>query len=317
MKPTHYYLSALLIAVAVSGCASTPRNIPELDEARSELQKAKSNALAQEAAGVQLKRAEEALRQAEESASRRKPLAETRRLAYVATRQAQIAQERVSEVSARKEVESGETERNRILLSARTSEAVNAQARAAEAKAESAGARVETERARMDAAAQLAAADQARKERDLATDEAARLEAELAGLQAKETERGMVLTLGDVLFDTAQATLRPGATLTINRLADFLNKNADFKVMVEGHTDSVGSDEYNAQLSQRRADTVANALASRGIASTRLRSLGLGERFPSAANDSPGARQQNRRVEIVFSDSKGEFSPSAERVSNR
>lgn len=317
MKKTHYYLSALLIAFAVSGCASTPRNIPELDEARNELQKAKSNAIAQEAAGVQLKRAEEALRQAEESASRRRPLAETRQLAYVATRQAQIAQERVKEVTARKDVESGESERNRILLSARTSEAVNAQARAAEAKAESAGARAETERARMDAATQSAAAEQARKERDEAAEQAARLEAELVGLQAQQTERGMVLTLGDVLFDTAQATLRAGANLTIGRLADFLNKYPDFKVLVEGHTDSVGSDEYNAQLSQRRADAVANALATRGIASTRVRSQGLGEQFPAAGNDSPGARQQNRRVEIVFSDSKGEFSPSAQRVSNR
>jgi outer membrane protein OmpA-like peptidoglycan-associated protein len=158
-------------------------------------------------------------------------------------------------------------------------------------------------------------ADAARNELANAADESARLRAELEGLQAKQTDRGMVLTLGDVLFATGQTTIRPGAMLTVERLADFLRSRPTLAVMIEGHTDSVGGDDYNRDLSQRRSDAVMAALASRGVAATSLRSRGLGEGYPSASNDSPGGRQQNRRVEVIFSDADGKFAPSAERLS--
>jgi outer membrane protein OmpA-like peptidoglycan-associated protein len=145
------------------------------------------------------------------------------------------------------------------------------------------------------------------RETDIAKSQLAQTQQQLADLQAKKTDRGMVLTLGDVLFDTGQATLKPGAALALDRLADFMRANPQTKVRIEGHTDSTGSAEFNQLLSQRRADAVAAALQSRGLSSDRVSTIGRGEEFPVASNASAAGRQQNRRVEVVFSDASGQF----------
>lgn len=306
-----------LTAFIAAGCASTPMIIPELETARAELRQAKGDPLAQEAAGIRLNEAEAALAMAETSATQRKPLPLIQHQSYLATQHARIAQAQISELRARQEVEQGETERNKVLLEARTLEAAASDARAASATREAAMQTAAASAARGDADAARSEADAARLQMANAADESARLRAELEGLQAKQTDRGMVLTLGDVLFATGQTTIRPGAMLTVERLADFLRGRPTLAVMIEGHTDSIGADDYNLDLSQRRSDAVMAALASRGVASANLRSRGLGEGYPSASNDSSGGRQQNRRVEVVFSDSEGKFAPSAERVSSR
>ena len=304
-----------LTAFIAAGCASTPKIIPELETARAELRQAKGDPLAQEAAGIRLNEAEAALAMAETSATQRKPLPLIQHQSYLATQHARIAQAQISELRARQEVEQGETERNKVLLEARTLEAAASDARAASATREAAMQTAAASAARGDADAARSEADAARLQMANAADESARLRAELEGLQAKQTDRGMVLTLGDVLFATGQTTIRPGAMLTVERLADFLRGRPTLAVMIEGHTDSIGADDYNLDLSQRRSDAVMAALASRGVASANLRSRGLGEGYPSASNDSSGGRQQNRRVEVVFSDPEGKFAPSAERVS--
>jgi outer membrane protein OmpA-like peptidoglycan-associated protein len=140
----------------------------------------------------------------------------------------------------------------------------------------------------------------------MAEQRATTLEQELSELKAKKTDRGMVLTLGDVLFDTGRATLKPGAYATVDRLATVLKEGADRKVMIEGHTDSVGSDDYNQELSQRRAAAVQTALLERGVRAEQITALGKGETFPVASNDDPGGRQQNRRVEMVFTDNQSQ-----------
>jgi outer membrane protein OmpA-like peptidoglycan-associated protein len=304
-----------LTAFIAAGCASTPKIIPELETARAELRQAKGDPLAQEAAGVRLNEAEAALAVAEKSATQRKPLPLIQHQSYLATQHARIAQAQISELRARQEVEQGETERNKVLLEARTLEAAASDALAASATREAAMQTAAASAARTEANAARSDADAARMQMASQADESARLRAELEGLQAKQTDRGMVLTLGDVLFATGQTTIRPGAMLTVERLADFLRSRPTLAVMIEGHTDSVGADDYNRDLSQRRSDAVMAALASRGVVAANLRSRGLGEGFPSASNDSPGGRQQNRRVEVVFSDADGKFAPSAERVS--
>jgi outer membrane protein OmpA-like peptidoglycan-associated protein len=296
--------AAIAIAAIISaGCASTPKVIPELETARSEVARASNDPLAQEAAGIRLKNAEAAFALAEASAKQRKPLALIQHQSYLATQHARIALAQTSELRARQEIEQGEAERNKVMLESRTMEADASRARAAAAT--------------RDAAIQTAAATAARSDLADATDEAARLRADLESLQAKETERGMVLTLGDVLFATDQSTIRPGAMLTIERLADFMRAHPAMSVMIEGHTDSVGASDYNRDLSQRRSDAVMSALSSRGVAPANIRSRGLGEEYPSASNDSPGGRQQNRRVEVVFSDADGKFAPTADRLSAR
>lgn len=132
------------------------------------------------------------------------------------------------------------------------------------------------------------------------------LEQELADMRARKTDRGMVLTLGDVLFDTGEATLKAGAYTTIDRLASVLKQSPDRKVMIEGHTDSVGSDEFNQALSERRASSVQTALLERGVQANQITAVGKGEAYPIASNDNVGGRQRNRRVEMIFTDNQSQ-----------
>lgn len=138
------------------------------------------------------------------------------------------------------------------------------------------------------------------REAALERQRAQRMEQELGAMQAKQTDRGMLLTLGDVLFDTGKATLKPGAYETLARLADVLKEDANRKVVIEGHTDSVGSEENNLALSSRRAAAVQAALIDRGVSSSQIRTEGRGEGAPVASNDTASGRQQNRRVEMFF-----------------
>jgi outer membrane protein OmpA-like peptidoglycan-associated protein len=93
----------------------------------------------------------------------------------------------------------------------------------------------------------------------------------------------------------------------MSRLAQFLSNHPDIKARIEGHTDSTGSDDYNQALSQRRADAVANALEGRGVSASQIQPVGRGKSAPVAGNDTSAGRQQNRRVEVIFSDTQGQF----------
>ena len=122
-------------------------------------------------------------------------------------------------------------------------------------------------------------------------------------LQARVTDRGMVMTLGDLLFETGKADLQPGATERLDKLAGFMFSYVDRTLIVEGHTDSQGSDDNNLQLSARRAELVRAYLVSRGVAGQRITTVGRGSTAPVADNASTGGRQQNRRVDIIISNS--------------
>jgi outer membrane protein OmpA-like peptidoglycan-associated protein len=139
------------------------------------------------------------------------------------------------------------------------------------------------------------------QEADAAHEQAAELQRQIDALQAKPTDRGLIVTLGDVLFDTGRAGLKAGATSNLNKLVAFLNQYPDRTVVIEGYTDSVGSEDYNQGLSERRADSVKAYLAGQGIGSTRLSASGKGESDPVASNDSAAGRQENRRVEVIIS----------------
>lgn len=130
------------------------------------------------------------------------------------------------------------------------------------------------------------------------------LEAQLADLNLRKTERGLVLTLGDVLFDTGRTTLKPAASGTLDRLANALREQSGRNVLIEGHTDNVGSDESNQSLSERRAHSVRAALAKRGVSSSQITAVGMGEGSPIASNASADGRQANRRVELIFNEAQ-------------
>jgi outer membrane protein OmpA-like peptidoglycan-associated protein len=142
-------------------------------------------------------------------------------------------------------------------------------------------------------------------QRDNAAEQAARLQAEVDALKAKPTPRGLVLTLGDVLFDTGRSELNPGAARKLDQLSEFLMEHPERRVQIDGFTDSVGSDSYNQDLSQRRADSVKAALISRGVDPSRIGSQGYGKSFPVANNVDSGGRQLNRRVEVVIGGDNG------------
>ncbi|MCC5859122.1 MAG: OmpA family protein [Ectothiorhodospiraceae bacterium] len=135
------------------------------------------------------------------------------------------------------------------------------------------------------------------------------LQRQIDTLQAETTERGIVLTLRDLHFATGSAELQRGDEDNLNRLVDFLVQHPDRRVLIEGHTDSVGSAESNQRLSQRRADAVRSELIRRGVPRDRLSTSGMGEDRPVATNATAAGRQQNRRVEIVI-----EHTPQASNV---
>ncbi len=292
MSHTKISITAVVSAILMAACASTPKNIEQLDQARSDVQTLASDPMAQQAASQELSNARNSLDRAE-SALKDGKREEVLHYSYLASQQAQTGQARVTEVRSKEEAAKGESERNRVLLESRTREAEAATVQA-------------QEQARL-AEAQKQQALAAQKDAEAARAEAEATQRQLAELQAKQTERGMVLTLGDVLFDTGAATLKPGAGAVLDRVAGFLNENDGTKVMIEGHTDSRGPDQYNQELSQRRAQAVADGLAFRGIDRGRVEAVGRGEALPVASNDSSAGQQQNRRVELVFSDASGRF----------
>ena len=131
------------------------------------------------------------------------------------------------------------------------------------------------------------------------------LEAQLRDIEAQQTERGLLVSLGDVLFAFNKAELSAQATPRLDKLANFLRQFPDRKLIIEGHTDSVGGDSYNQELSERRAQAVQSALVQRGVTPDRITARGYGKTYPVAENGSAEGRAMNRRVEIVIADDKG------------
>jgi outer membrane protein OmpA-like peptidoglycan-associated protein len=289
MKTYSNWLTALASAGVMSvvvGCASTPTTSPELERARDAVAKVASMPNSSVVASAELKEAQDALLKAEEAAREREPATEVAHLAYIAEQHAGIAEAKLNEARAAEETKNAEAARNAALLEAREHDVAVAEQKTGQAQAEAAQAKAD----------------------------AAQAWAEVK--EAQETARGLVLTLSDVVFDTGGATLKPGAQLLLDRLAGYLQQNPGTRAIIEGHTDNVGSDAMNQQLSERRAQAVAAALQARGIGLDRLETMGLGEAYPIATNDTSAGREENRRVEIVLSNAEGQFIESARRAAS-
>ncbi|MGZ5076338.1 MAG: OmpA family protein [Methylobacter sp.] len=127
-------------------------------------------------------------------------------------------------------------------------------------------------------------------------------DAEIAKLKAKKVPQGILVTLGDVLFDTGRANLKAGSLQNMYPLVEYLRNHGDTMVKIEGHTDDRGSADYNVNLSQMRAEAVRSFLINNGIAPERISAKGMGEDYPVATNATPSGRQQNRRVEVTITD---------------
>ena len=197
---------------------------------------------------------------------------------------------------------------------ARTMEAGNARTDAELARSQTEAAKSDADMARIDAEIAKNEANAAMNEAtiakgetnaaldaaDAATRKNAALMAQLADLQAKTTERGIQLTLGDVLFSTGKADLKAGSAAKLDQLAKALASAPDRNILIEGFTDNVGSDASNMTLSRNRANTVSNYLTTHGIPAARITANGKGEALPVAGNENPAGRQLNRRVEVTI-----------------
>lgn len=274
----------LLLAVAVAACGGPPRDNPLLDESRRAYQNAAENPQVEANAPVALEEAREELNRATALWQDRERREIVDHHAYLVQQRVRIAEQTARLNAAQASVRQAEQERQQLQLQARTAEAEAAEGRA------------RAERQRAEAARAAAEAAMARAQE--LSDRVSELEAEL-------TNRGLVLTLSDVLFDVGQATLRGGAMRTIDQLVTFLNEYPERNVLIEGHTDSTGGRDLNMRLSQNRADAVRAALVERGIPGTRIRTRGFGPDYPVASNANQAGRQQNRRVEIIISDTGG------------
>ncbi|MFJ1468882.1 MULTISPECIES: OmpA family protein [Massilia] len=300
------FLKALVVAgtIALAGCSTVPTTTPTLDEARADFVAANNNPQVATYAQMEFKQAGEALDRANQAAAQRESLDTIDRLAYIAKQKIATAQEVAKTKSAEAEVANAARERDRVQLEARTAEADRAKRDAAAAQAQAAAAQAQAQ----DAQAQAAAAQQQAAQQ---ADRAARLEALLVELHAQKTERGMVVTIGDVLFATDRAELNANGMATVKKLAEIMTQNPDRTVMVEGFTDSTGTAAHNKDLSERRAASVAQALVGLGVPRERIGMRGYGEAFPVASNDTAANRQLNRRVEIVLSNAGAPIPPRA------
>lgn len=283
------YRPIILVALAgVAGCASVPapRELLDARQAYAHANEGPARALVP----AELLSAQQALTRAEQAFMDAPDAARTRDLAYIAQRRAQIADTRALLASdghdkARAQQELGELQ---------TARQAKMQAELSETRAE-----LQSERSALAGKQQELHAEQ--HARRVAEHRASAAMASLEKIAAvKEEARGLVITLnGAVLFATGRSTLLPIAQERLAEVARALEDNPHGSILVEGHTDSVGSVSANEELSRRRAEAVREYLIERGVTAGRIRAVGLGPNRPIADNKTPEGRANNRRVEIV------------------
>ncbi len=316
---------ALLLALALlTACGSAPRKDLNMEKLQADYQALRSDPEISRQAALELQSVSSLMTRIASATNSE----ERAHLAYLAERRMNIARAVASTASAEDELAQLERERDRILLQASLREAERARAEAERLRLENLArdeearrareevqqareysaeversadlARREAEQARALAQSQAREADLARQEAEVASAAAESLRRQLNNLQARETSRGLMFTLGDVLFENAESSLKPASLANLDRLVGFLQQYPDRTVSIEGHTDSVGSEDFNLKLSQARADSVRAALVERGLDGENMQAVGLGEEFPVAENNSESGRRQNRRVEIII-----------------
>jgi len=300
-----WVVAAVVPLAVMAGCASAEKEQAakaQLERAQAAYRQAQADPNVQAYAQLRLADAQKAMQAAEQA----KDLDDIQQLGYLAEKKAQIASLAGASRKAEQDAQQLSKETSDVILQKRDRElraarseaeakgreadqaraAAEARLRDAEAKARDA----EQARAQVEAEAKARAAEQARS---------AALTKELSDLKAKQTDLGIVLTVGDVLFSTGKADVAAGGLRSIDKLAEFLKKNPNRNLLIEGHTDNTGNEDFNLKLSQQRADAVRDQLVSRGIAPERITTKGYGPKYPAVDNDSAAGRQQNRRVEVL------------------
>lgn len=288
MKNHPTYTLAAIVLAALAGCSSMPPEKSSLELARIDYQAARDNPQTVRLAASELQDADVAMQRANQAFAQNEKADTVDHLAYLTRQRVAIAQEAARQKAAEQRVTDANTLRDRMQLEARTREADAAQQRTVTAQGQTRDAEMQTRDAEM-------------RNRQL--------EEQIKELNAKATPRGIVVTFGDVLFDTNRAALKSGSSRNIEKLVNFLTLYPQRKVLIEGFTDSTGSDATNQRLSERRSESVRMALINMGVSPGRITTRGYGEAYPVAGNDSASGRQLNRRVEIILSDDSGNIPP--------
>lgn len=299
-------IATAIAAVLVTGCATTPEADNRAEQLREEYNQVASVSRAERYAPIKLKEAEEELEKLERMIGQDAGEDAIEHQIYLTRKSIAIAQETARMKRADEFISEAETRRKDLLLNARSREAQEARAEAAamsqQAQTAAEQARRAEERARL--ANERAAEAEAYAAR--MASRAEELEGEVQDLTTQQTDRGLVLTLGNILFEFDKATIKAGADRTLERVAEFLNEYPKRMVRVEGFTDNVGSDDYNLDLSERRARSIKQRLIDDGVDASRISTRGYGEDHPVASNNSEAGRLQNRRVEIIIAEEEGE-----------
>jgi outer membrane protein OmpA-like peptidoglycan-associated protein len=286
-------LTILLSGVSLmTACATAPQNLAMVDQLQVQYDSLARSGDARKYAPVALNEAQSSLNQTQALVAERVPLEDITLSAEITKHKLGIVEEKVRKGRAEALVRGAELKRKDIMLDARTNEAQKAELNAQQAllAAEMANDQTRSMQARAQQAEQRAQKMEAK---------AAKLEQEVTAISAKKTDRGLVLTLGDILFEFGKAQLLSGSERSLKQVGEFLTSYPDRTIVVEGHTDSVGDASFNQNLSEQRALSVKNALITNGVATGQIKSKGLGEEFPVANNGTDAGRQQNRRVEII------------------
>ena len=259
-----YIALGMFVLASTWGC-TTGQEPAALAQARTHYMQAQRNPQVTTHAPVALREAEQTLRQAERLWVDEDDEVEVQHLAYITERRVDIAHANTEQKLAEADIQRLGEERDQVLLQSRTRQV-----------------------------------QQAQREAQQATTHASRLEQELTALKTQQTDRGLVVTLSDVLFEFNRAELKPGAMRTLYPLVTSLKEHPTRTISIEGHTDGIGSQSYNLELSERRADAVRNFLVAQGVEAGRINAVGYGKAYPVASNDTEAGRQQNRRVEVVM-----------------
>jgi len=312
-----------LALLATAGCATVPQNDPIVMDARTAVYAARTDPRVVTYAPLELEQAINTMDRVDQAVRDAAYVDDVHRLAYLAQQRAAFARETGRVKAAEAAAAAANAERQRVELEARAREAETARLSARDAQYQAEASRRQAEAARDQAAAAQRQAEiaqrqassaqeqaQAVQQQALVSDARARaLQDQLVELAAQPTDRGLVVTLGDFVFDSGRAQLQPGGIRTVRKLADFLKAYPERMVAIEGFTDSAGNISTNQQLSERRAQAVQLALIDMGIDPSRIVVRGYGEAYPVASNATSSGRQLNRRVEVVISDRAGMVAP--------
>lgn len=256
--------AAIVLASSLTACSSAPAPNASLQSAADSYARASNNPSVVANAPLELQSAQQSLTQAQAEWRKGADQRKVDHVSFIANGQTQIAVETAALKQSQQAVGSARAQSAEVLLGAQTARTQQAQNRADVLQQQT---------------------DELRQQ-----------------LNAKQTERGMVLTLGsDILFDTGKSDLKSGAYPTLAKVAAFLRQNPDRSLQVQGFTDSTGGAAFNQTLSQARADSVRAAITQNSIDFSRVQAQGMGDSGPVATNESAAGRQLNRRVELVFS----------------